>query len=165
VARYFPEEWERFRAGVPEADRGGDIVAAYARLMEDPDPHVRAQAAIDWAAWEDAVVSLEPNGKPNPYRDRPPAGLQAFVRICAHYFAHGAWLEESALLRGAGRLAGIPGVLIHGRLDLSCPLDTAWELARAWPDAELVVIGDSGHKGSDAMNEQVYGALDRFARQ
>jgi proline iminopeptidase len=165
VARFFPEEWERFRAGAGagEAGRNGDIVAAYARLMENSDPRVREKAAIDWALWEDAVVSLEPSGKPNPYSDRPPAALLAFVRICAHYFAHGAWLEEGALLRDAGRLAGIPGVLIHGRLDLSCPLDTAWELARAWPDAHLVVVGDSGHRGSDSMHQHVYAALDRFA--
>ncbi len=162
VGRFFPEEWHRFAAGVREADRGGDVVAAYARLMEDPDPDVRAKAAIDWMTWEDAVVSLEPNGKPNPYSDRPPAAMLAFVRICAHYFAHGAWLEEGALLRDAGRLAGITGVLIHGRLDLGSPLGTAWELARAWPDAQLVVIGDSGHTGSDAMRTQVREALDRF---
>ena len=165
VARFFPAEWERFRAGVPEADRDGDLVAAYARLMEDPDPLVRARAANDWCAWEDAVVSLEPNGKPNPYSDRPPAALLALVRICAHYFAHGAWLEEGALLRDAGRLAGIPGVLIHGRLDLSGPLDTAWELARAWPDAELIAVTDSGHTGSDTMRDRVLGALDTYARQ
>jgi proline iminopeptidase len=163
VGRFFPEEWERFRAGVPEADRDGDLVAAYARLMEDPDPLVRNQAANAWSAWEDAVVSLEPNGKPNAYSDRPPAALLAFVRICAHYFARGAWLEEGALLRDAGRLAGIPGVLIHGRLDLSGPLNTAWELARAWPDAELVALTD-GHQGSDTRREHVLGALDTFAR-
>jgi hypothetical protein len=63
-----------------------------------------------------------------------------------HYFANGAWLEEDALLRDVGRLAGIPGVLIHGRLDMSGPLDTAWALARAWPDAELHVIGDAGQR-------------------
>ncbi len=165
VARFFPAEWERFRAGVPEADRAGDLVAAYARLMEDPDPLVRARAANDWCAWEDAVVSLEPNGKPNPYSDRPPAALLAFVRICTHYFAHGAWLEEGVLLRDAGRLAGIPGVLIHGRLDLSGPLDTAWELARAWPDAELIAVTDSGHTGSDTVRDRVLGALDTYARQ
>jgi proline iminopeptidase len=163
VARFFPEEWERFRAGVPAADRGGDLVAAYDRLMEDPDPGVRARAATDWASWEDAVLSLEPGGKPNLYGDRAPDALLALVRICAHYFSHGAWLEEGALLRDAGRLAGIPGVLVHGRLDLSSPLDTAWELARAWPDARLVVVGDSGHKGSAAMNAEVYAAIRRFA--
>jgi proline iminopeptidase len=165
VSRFFPEEWERFQAGVPEADRGGDLVAAYARLMEDPDPYVRVRAANAWCAWEDAVVSLEPNGKPNAYSDRPPAALLAFVRICAHYSAHGAWLEEGVLLRHAGHLAGIPGVLIHGRLDLSGPLDTAWELARAWPDAELVALSDSGHQGSDSMRERKLSALDTFARR
>ncbi len=165
VARFFPEEWERFRAGVPEADRGGDLVAAYASLMEDPDPLVRTQAANAWGAWEDAVLSLEPNAKPNAYSDCPPAALLALVRICAHYFAHGAWLEEGALLRDAGRLAGVPGVLIHGRLDLSGPLDTAWELARAWPDAELIALRDSGHQGSDTKREQMLSALDKFARQ
>jgi proline iminopeptidase len=163
VARFFPEEWERFRAGVPEADRDGDLVVSYARRMEDPDPHVRARAANDWCAWEDAVISLEPNGSPNVYSNRPAADLLAFVRITAHYFAHGAWLEEGALLRDARRLAGIPGVLIHGRLDLSGPLDTAWELARAWPGAELVVINDSGHTGSDTMSERKRLALDAFA--
>jgi proline iminopeptidase len=165
VARFFPEEWEQFRGGVPPGDRDGDIVAAYARLMEDPNPHVRTRAAIDWGTWEDAVLSLEPSGKPNPYSDRPPADLLAFVRITTRYFSNGAWLEEGALLAGARRLAGIPGVLIHGRLDLSCPLSTAWELARAWPDARLVVVADSGHKGSDSMNEHIFDALERFARR
>jgi proline iminopeptidase len=143
---------------------GSTLILAYARLMEDPDPRVRAGAANAWCAWEDAVISLEPNGKPNVYSDRPAAALLAFVRICAHYFAHGAWLEEGARLRDAGRLAGIPGVLVHGRLDLSGPLDTAWELARAWPDAELVVVNDSGHTGSDTMRDRIRSALDEFAR-
>jgi proline iminopeptidase len=165
VVRFFPEEWERFRAGVPESMRDGDLVAAYAQLMENPDPQVRAQAANDWSAWEDAVVSLEPNGKPNPYSNRPSAALLAFVRICTRYFAHGAWLEEGALLRDAGRLAGIPGVLIHGRLDLSGPLDTAWELARAWPDAELIAVTDSGHTGSPTMRDHMLSALDSLAQR
>lgn len=102
-------------------------------------PLAASRAASSWREWEDAVLSLEPNAKPALAGDRPLASGLAFVRICAHYYAHGAWLEEGVLLRDAGRLAGIPGVLIHGRLDLSCPLDTAWELARGWPDdAELV---------------------------
>ena len=163
VGRYFPEEWERFRDGVPQAVRGDGLVAAYSRLMEDPDPQVRMKAADDWCAWEDAVVSLERNGSPKPYSSRPQAARLAFVRIAAQYFANGAWLDEGVLLREAGRLAGIPGVLIHGRLDLGAPLDTAWELAKAWPGAELVVVGDSGHTGSNAMREQVLTTLNRFA--
>jgi proline iminopeptidase len=148
VGRFFPEEWERFRAGAANDAGDSDLVAAYARLMESPDEGVRHQAATDWLAWEDAVISLEPNGTPNAYSDRPADAQLAFVRICAHYFAHGAWLEEGALLREAHRLQGIPGVLFHGRLDLGSPLGTAWELARAWPGAELIVFEDSGHTGS-----------------
>lgn len=163
VGRFFPEQWERFRSGVPEADRTGDLVASYARLMADPDPEVRERAATEWCRWEDAVLSLEPHGGPTPYSGRPSAGRIALVRIASHYFAHGAWLEEGALLRDAGRLKGIPGVLLHGRLDMSSPLDTAWELSRAWPEAELVVIGDSGHKGSKTVRARVRGVLDRFA--
>ncbi|GGL29967.1 proline iminopeptidase [Planomonospora parontospora subsp. antibiotica] len=169
VGRFFPEQWERFRDGVPEAVRGGGpddlpgLLAAYARLASDPDPAVRTKAAHDWTAWEDTVISLEVNGKPNAYSDRPPADLLAMVRICSHYFSNAAWLEEGVLLREAHRLAGIPGVLIHGRFDLGSPLDTAWQLARAWPDARLVVVEDSGHTGSGTMREEVLAALDGFA--
>ena len=130
--------------------------------MEDPDDDVRSKAAADWLAWEDTVISLEPHGTRDAYSSRPPAAQLAFVRICAHYYSHGAWLEEGALLRDAHRLAGITGVLIHGRLDLGCPLATAWDLARAWPDARLVVVGDSGHTGSETMNGEIVRALDRF---
>ena len=164
ASRFFPEEWERFRAGVPEAERDGDLIAAYARLMDSPDAAVRDKAAADWVAWEDAVIAQEPHGIPNVYGSRQPAAKLALVRICAHYFSHGAWLEEGALLRDAHRLAGISGVLIHGRLDMSSPLGTAWELASSWPGAELIVIGDSGHTGSDAMKNENLGALDRFAQ-
>ncbi|THA86321.1 prolyl aminopeptidase [Streptomyces sp. A0592] len=163
AGRFFPEQWERFLEGAGGTPRDGDVVAAYARLMEHPDPAVREKATADWCAWEDAVLSGETNGASNPYGDRPPAARLALVRICSYYFSHGAWLEEGALLRDAHRLAGIPGVLVHGRLDLAGPLDTAWELARAWPDAELTVVGDAGHLGSDTTRAHVLRALDRFA--
>jgi proline iminopeptidase len=85
------------------------------------------------------------------------------VRIAAHYFSNGAFLEEGALLRDAGRLDGIPGVLIHGRLDLSCPATTAWELARAWPGAELHIDDHSGHRGSDLKRTWMLETLAKFA--
>ncbi|GAA3601379.1 prolyl aminopeptidase [Nonomuraea rosea] len=163
VGRFFPDALERFRQGVPEADRDGDVLAAYSRLMADPDPEVRAKAAHDWTAWEDTVISLESNGKPNAYSDRPSDALLALVRICSHYFSNAAWLEEGVLLREAGRLAGIPGVLIHGRQDLGGPLDTAWELAKVWPDARLVVVEDSGHTGSETFRKEIFAAVDAFA--
>jgi proline iminopeptidase len=163
VGRFFPIEWDRFRRGVPEADRDRDLVAAYARLLESPDTDVRGRATWDWLAWEDAVISLEPNGSPGAYSDRPPDAALAFVRICSHYFSHGAWLEEGELLAHAGELAGIPGVLLHGRHDLGSPVGTAWELAQSWPGSELVIVDDSGHTGSDAMRELALQATARFS--
>jgi proline iminopeptidase len=157
-----PIEWERFRAGLPAEDRDGNLVEAYRRLMENPDIAVREQAAHDWCAWEDAVIAHETLGSPGQYGAKPDAAKLAFVRICAHYFAHGAWLDDGQLLRDAHRLNGIPGVLIHGRLDLSGPLLTAWELAQAWPDAELMIIEDSGHTGSPAMGTAILDAIARF---
>ncbi|NUW32980.1 prolyl aminopeptidase [Nonomuraea sp. SMC257] len=165
VGRFFPEEWQRFRAGVPEDQRDGDLpdlLAAYHRLVSDPDPQVRAKAAQDWLAWEDAVISLEPNGKRDAYSDRPSDAQVAFVRICSHYFANGAWLEEGALLRDAHRLAGIPGVIVHGRFDLGAPLENAWQLTQAWPDARLVVVDDSGHTGSETMRDAIMSAIAGF---
>ncbi|MFE2723033.1 prolyl aminopeptidase [Kitasatospora sp. NPDC059327] len=163
VGRLFPGPWEAFRDALPPAERDGDLVAAYSRLLNSPDETVRRKAARDWATWEDAVIAHESLGKPNAYSDRPGDALMAFTRITAHYFAHDGFLEDGQLLRDAGRLAGIPGVLIHGRLDLGSPLRTAWELAKAWPDAELTVIGESGHTGSPAMAEAVFAAIERFA--
>jgi proline iminopeptidase len=160
VRRFLPAEWERFRAGAPE---DGDVVAAYARRLEDADAEVRARAAADWVAWEDAVIAHERGGHPGAYSERVGEARLAFVRICAHYFSHAAWLEEGALLRDAGRLAGIPGVLIHGRLDLGSPLETAWELARAWPAARLVIVEDAGHTGGAKTRNEILAALDEFA--
>ncbi|GIJ49151.1 proline iminopeptidase [Virgisporangium aliadipatigenens] len=163
VRRFFPAQWEAFRAGLPAADRDGDLVQGYARLLEHPDAAVREKAARDWCAWEDAVISQEPNGVPGAYSSRPGPDLVAMVRICAHYFSQGVFLEEGVLLANAHRLAGIPGVLIHGRLDISGPLYTPWELTQVWPDAELIVVDDAGHTGSDEMRATIRAALDRFA--
>jgi proline iminopeptidase len=164
VGRYFPREWERFLAAAPGTPLYGDVVGAYSRLMEDPDPQVRERAAEAWCAWEDTVLSGETKGASAPYSSRPPLARLGFVRICSWYFAHGAWLAEGALLRDADRLAGIPGVLVHGRLDMGGPLITPWELARAWPDAELLVVEDSGHLGSPASRDYLLEAMARFAR-
>jgi proline iminopeptidase len=171
AGRMFPEAWARFRdfAGAGHHRLPTDteppieeLLMVYSRLMADPDPDLRARAATEWLAWEDAVISMEGNGKPGQYGNRPDDAKLAFVRICAHYFANGAFLDDGVLLREAGRLAGIPGILIHGRGDLGGPVITAWELARAWPGAELIVIEDSGHTGSRAMQEALHDAGDRL---
>jgi proline iminopeptidase len=161
VGRFFPDRWRHFRAGAPEHMRDGDLVAAYHHLLNlQPDVAVREQAAMDWCAWEDAASPM-PDGRPNPRYDD--AGFRmTFARIVTHYFHHSAWLMEDQLLDNAGRLAGIPGVLVHGRYDLGGPVDSAWELAQAWLDAELVVV-DTGHTGGDSMTAAVVGATSRFA--
>ena len=84
-------------------------------------------------------------------------------RSLALYVSHDVWLDDGEIIANAHRLAGIPGVLIHGRLDLSCPSDTAWEIAQGWPDAELILLDDSGHKGSPSKREAQLRALDGFA--
>jgi proline iminopeptidase len=161
VGRIFPEQWARFRDGVPAADRGGRLVEAYYRLLTDPDPAVREKAASDSCDWEGAHVSLAPGHMPS-LRDEDPAFRMRFARLVTHYWSHDCFLEDGIVLREAGRLAGIPGVLVHGRFDVSGPLDTAWELARAWPDAELIVVDDAGHYG-DSMTAHLVAATDQFA--
>jgi proline iminopeptidase len=162
AGRFFPEEWARFRDGVPEAERDGDLVAAYDRLLNHhPDFALRAIAAKNWCDWEDAVVSLEEGWTPNP-RYANADFRMTFARLCAHYFSHAAWLGGGQLLGNADRLAGIPGVLVHGRFDLGGPPDVPWLLARAWPDAELHLVR-TGHVGGGEMMEALIAATDRFA--
>lgn len=161
VGRFYPEAWHRFRAGAPPDDRDGDLVDAYHHLLTvQPDLDLREQAARDWCAWEDAASPM-PDGRPNP-RYADPAFRMTFARIVTHYFHHAAWLEPDQLLNNAHRLRGIPAVLVHGRLDLGGPLDTAWLLSQAWPEAELVVV-DTGHTGGGQMTSAMVAAANRFA--
>ena len=163
VAPLFPEQWSRFRTGVPAGERDGDLIEAYHRLLNDPDPAVCAKAAKDWCDWESALLSVDPDVKPDPERLQP-AFQVAFARIVTHYFRHNAWLDDGILLREAASLAGTPGVMIHGRLDLEAPLVTAWELAQAWPDGELVIVSGAGHSYTDpGMSGALVAATDRFA--
>jgi proline iminopeptidase len=163
MGRFFPEEWARFRDGVPTAERNGDLVAAYRVLLRDSDPDVREKAARDWCRWEDSHVRVRSDQQPDPRYDDPRFRM-AFARLVTHYWHHAAFLEDGALLRDVGRLAGIPAVLIHGRLDLSAPLDVPWQLSRAWRGSELIVIDDAGHgAGQPGMQQAVIAAINRFA--
>jgi len=162
VGRLFPRAWARFRAGAPAAARDGDLVEAYSRLLADPDPAVRERAARDWCDWEDAHVRVRAGQPPDP-RFADPRFRMAFARLVTHYWRHAAWIEDGALLHDAAELAGIPGVMVHGRLDVSSPLDVAWQLARAWPDGRLVIV-EAGHSvGDAAMAEALVAATHRLA--
>jgi proline iminopeptidase len=121
------------------------------------------QAAREWCAWEAAVASVDPEAPPEPRRLQP-AWQLAFACLVTHYFSHNAWLEEGMLLRHTSALAHIPGILVHGRLYLASPLVTAWELDRAWPNSELVIVRGAGHATTDpGMSEALIAATDRFA--
>jgi len=161
MGRIFPEEWARFRDAVPAAERDGSLVDAYSRLLADPDPTVRDAAAAAWCAWEDVHVSLQPGYEPHP-RYRDPTFRMVFARLVTHYWRHAAWIEDGALLRDAGRLAGIPAVLVHGRLDVSGPADIAWQLHQRWTGSELTILDGAGH-GGGGMTELVLAATERFA--
>jgi proline iminopeptidase len=164
VGRIFPQEWERFASAVPEALRRLPLVDAYAALLADPDPAIHEHAAREWCAWEDAHVSLAPGHRPSPRYNDPEFRLR-FARLVTHYWRHAAFLGDEQLLRDAATLNGIPGALIHGRYDVSSPLETAWRLHKAWTTSELHILGDAGHGGGDTFMPTVIGALNRFAAQ
>ena len=163
LARFFPEQWERLRAGAPDAATDADVVDAYHRLLHDSDPDVRRRAAEEWCLWESATLEWPPRaGLAERFED--PGYALAFARIVTHYVRRNAWLEDGVLLRGAGALAAIPGVLVNGRLDFQAPLGNVWALRRAWPRAELVVVAEAGHGGNPELEGELVRATDRLAR-
>ncbi|WP_033430331.1 prolyl aminopeptidase [Saccharothrix syringae] len=154
----FPERWERVTALAPD----GDVIGTYARLLNDPDPAVHEPAAVAWSVWEGATVTLLERPELVEAFARPRYAL-AFARIENHYFRHRGWLEEGQLLRDAGRLAGIPAVIVQGRYDVTTPAVSAWELHRAWPGSELVVVPDAGHAFDEPGTlRALLAATDRF---
>jgi proline iminopeptidase len=163
VGRIFPQEWDRFAAAVPADMRDVPLVDAYAALLFDADPAVRERAAAEWCRWEDTHVSLTPGHVPNA-RFRDAEFRLLFSRLVTHYWRHAAFLEDERLIRDVPLLNGIPGVLIHGRYDVSSPLETAWRLSRQWTTSELKVLGDAGHGGGDAFVAAIVQALGQFAQ-
>ncbi|WP_158887677.1 prolyl aminopeptidase [Amycolatopsis anabasis] len=163
TAELFPDLWAGFLAPIPPRERDGDLVAAYHRLLNDPDPAVHEPAAVAWSTYEASLISLLPRPKLVEQFADPKFAL-AFARIENHYFTHHAWLEEGQLIRDAGRLAGIPGVIVQGRYDVITPARTAWDLAKAWPGAELSIVDDAGHAYDEpGILSELIAATDRFA--
>ena len=160
VGSLFPKEWERFSDAIPDHLRDRPLVDAYAELLFDSDPKIQAHAAVEWCRWEDAHVSLVPGYKPNSsFRD--PEFRLLFSRLVTHYWRNHAFLEPDQLLRNVSILNGIPGVLIHGRYDVSSPLETAWNLSKKWTSARLEIIDEAGH-GGPSIGRSVAMALEEF---
>jgi proline iminopeptidase len=162
VSVLFPAEWERLREALPAGERDGDVVEAYSRLLNDRDATVRQRAAEAWCMWESVTPAWPPAaGLAERFTD--PAFALAFARIVTHYVRHNAWIEDGRLLRDAGLLAEIPGILVNGRFDLQAPIASAWELSRVWPHAELVIVDDAGHAASNAgITQALIRATDEF---
>jgi proline iminopeptidase len=162
ASRLLPERWEEFRCAVPEAERH-DLVAAYRSLLASGDEDVRVRAAQAWTRWETAGMLLHPDAEVEAMFAQPRFAV-AFARIESHYVAHRGFLEEGQLIRDAHRLRHIPAVVLQGRYDLCTPPVTAWDLHRAWPEAELQLIDDAGHSLDEpGMVHRFVEATDRFA--
>jgi len=162
AAVLLPEQWERLCAAVPVAEGDRDIVDAYHRRLNDPDPAVRRHAATEWCLWESAGLVWPPERRLT-HRFTDPVYAQAFARIVTHYVRHDAWLEDGSLLRGAGALSGIPGIMVQGHFDLQAPIAWAWDLRRAWPGSELVIV-EGGH-AAEGMFGALVRATGRFAER
>ena len=162
VSEMFPDKWERFVAPIPEEERH-EMMLAYHRRLNSQDPATRRAAARAWSLWEGETITL----LPDPETSTPFEGddyADAFARIENHYFVHAGWLEEGQLIRDAGRLADIPGVIIHGRYDMPCPARYAWALHKAWPRAEFHLIEGAGHAYSEpGILDRLIRATDQFA--
>lgn len=162
VSEMFPDKWERFQAPIPEAERG-DMMAAYRKVLTGDDEAKKLEAAIAWSTWEGQTITLLPDPEIDTQHSDGHFAL-AFARIENHYFVHGGWLEEGQLLRDAGKLKGIPGLIVHGRYDMPCPAKYAWRLHKGWPEAEFYLIEGAGHAMSEPgiLDRLIY-ATDKFA--
>jgi proline iminopeptidase len=161
AGRFFPSEWEAFRDHVPPALSHLPLVDAYHQLVMDPDPSVHAPAAEAWCRWEEAHVATTPDSRPNP-RYQDPRFRLGFARQVTHCWRNASWLAPDEIVEAATALVDIPGRLIHGRLDVSGPLDSAWRLHRAWPNSKLTILDDVGH-GGRALGQACTDALAAVA--
>jgi proline iminopeptidase len=163
ASRIYPDAWEPYRDAIPAAERG-DFLQAYAKRLLSEDPAVNLPAAKAWSIWEGATSKLIPD--PDfiaSYGDE--ATTLAFARIECSYFLNRGWMDEAQLLRDAPKLKGIPGAIVQGRYDMVCPIESAWALSKAWPEADLVIVPDAGHSAYEpGISRALVAATDRFAK-
>ena len=157
----FPDEWEHFVAPIAPGDRH-DLMGAYHRLLTGADVAARTRAAVAWSHWEGRTITLLSDPSITTVHDEAHFAL-AFARIENHYFVNHGFLAEGQLLRDAHKLHGIPGVIVQGRYDVCTPAKTAWDLHRAWPQAEFHLVPDAGHAYTEpGILEQLLRATDKF---
>ena len=162
ASHIFPDLWERYVAPIPVEERD-DLLMAFHRRLTGTDREAQLAAARAWAVWEGMTVKLIPDPKMAATYGDPYFAL-AFARIENHYFVNrGFFTADDQLIRDVGKIRHIPGVIVQGRYDVVCPMRTAWDLHREWPEAELIVVDDAGHAVSDAgIQHHLIEATDRF---
>lgn len=161
AAALFPDLWEDFIAPIPVLERSR-MIEAYHRRLFDPEPAVHEPAALAWAAWEAATVTLRPDPEQIAAMADPRRAV-AFARIENHFFVHRGWWAEGQLLAGIHAIRHIPTVIVQGRHDVVTPMMTAWDLHRAWPEADFQVIDDAGHSAAEpGIRAALRAATDRF---
>lgn len=148
ASRLFPDYWEDFIQPIPEEERH-DMMTAYYRHLTSDNQIQQMTAAKAWSLWEGRTATLRPNQDVVDSFTEPHRAL-SLARIEAHYFVNNAFLEENQILRDAHKLTDIPGVIVHGRYDVICPLDNAYLLHKAWPGSELNIIREAGHASREA---------------
>ncbi len=162
ASEIYPEGWAEFAGHIPEEERG-DLIEAYHRRLTSDDPQVQLAAAKAWSTWEGLTVTLLPDpGMMEEFTEDSHA--IAIARIENHYFRHDCWLKEGQLLANAGRLKGIPGIIVQGRHDCCTPPSAAYDLKQVWPDADLRIIPDGGHLFTEpGIADGLVRASDQFA--
>jgi proline iminopeptidase len=164
AASLFPDLWEKYVAPIPIEERG-DMMQAYYRRLTSDDGGTRAAVARSWSMWEGATSYLRTNTSYlSKFED--PDYAAAFARIEAHYFVNRGFMDaDDQLLRDAHCLRDIRGVIVQGRYDIVCPMRSAWDLHRVWPQAQLRIVPDAGHSAMEVgITRELVGATDRFAR-
>jgi len=147
VSRLFPDYWEDFLAPIPAEERD-DLLLAYHKRLLGEDEVARMAAAKAWSLWEGRTSTLRPSAAVVEHFSNPYTAL-SLARTECHYFVNDSFLEPDQIIRRAARLADIPGVIVHGRYDVVCPLENAWQLHQAWPASQLNVIREAGHSAAE----------------
>lgn len=162
ASRLFPDYWEDFVAPIEPAERG-DLLRAYHHVLTGDDELRRLAAAKAWSVWEGRTATLLPDPRVAGHFAQAHVAL-SMARIECHYFVNDAFLRPDQLLAEAPRLAGIPGVIVHGRYDVICPVENAWQLHRAWPGSELHIVADAGHSATQpGIRQRLVEATDQLA--
>ncbi len=162
ASRLFPDEWEHYLAPIPDEERD-DLLSAYRRRLTNDDEVHRMAAAKAWSLWEGRTSTLRGSRAVEEHFGDPYTAL-SLARIENHYFVHDSFLDENQILRDAHRLKDIPGVIVHGRYDVVCPLESAWQLHQVWPEAELRIIPEAGHSALEpGILDALVRATDTFA--